>query len=137
MGTVALPGAVSFEKPTQQAGVGGRVTVPLQLEEQGCGPTSASAQLPSAPLCLGGQRSVQLLGSLGACRLCCWGQGGGAGITGTASFVSYCLCVADYPPSVQMRRSLWCPGVLGREIFVELWMFYIEGGRQREYLMPP
>ena len=36
--------------------------------------------------------------------------------------------------------SLWHPGVLGRETFVELWMFcqlHIEEERQKESLMPP
>ena len=48
------------------------------------------------------------------------------------------LCFLIHPfLDVQMCSSLPGPGVLGREIFVELWMFYIEGGRQREYLMPP
>ena len=88
----------------------------LQLERQGCG---LIVLLPNSLWAL-----QWAGGRVGCCYWVFWGcrlsQLGAAGITGTASTVSYFLCVPVHSSSyVQIFRSLWCPSVLGRETFVE------------------
>lgn len=114
-GCWCLPGVVEFGKATA-AGRGQSHKCCCQLERQGCG---LIVLLPNSLWAL-----QWAGGRVGCCYWVFWGcrlsQLGAAGITGTASTVSYFLCVPVHSPSyVQIFRSLWCPSVLGRETFVE------------------